>query len=122
VTLGERPGNLSVHGGAGSAPTHGTLQGISVQALTPELRKQLELPADTQGVVISDLDPDCPAAQAGLQPGDVIGEINRHRVNSVGDFQRLAAEAKGDTLLRINRQGSAGFVVVSPNADGDDQQ
>jgi hypothetical protein len=35
-------------------------------------------------------------------------------VHSVADFERLAAEAKGDTLLRINRQGNGIFVVVSP--------
>lgn len=122
VTLGERPADLSVHAGLGSAPTQGTLQGITVQALTPEIRQQFGLPPDQQGVVISNLDPSCPAAQAGLQPGDLIEEINRHRVSSVGDFQRLAAEAKGDTLLRINRQGNGAFIVVSPNGDGQDNQ
>lgn len=122
VTLGERPADLNVHAGLGTAPSQGTLQGITVQALTPETRQQFGLPPDQQGVVISNLDPSCPAAQAGLQPGDVIEEINRHRVSSVGDFQRLAAEAKGDTLLRINRQGNGAFIVVSPNGDGEDNQ
>ena len=120
VTLGERPADLSVHAGLGSAPTKGTLQGVSVEALTPQLRQQIGLPPDEQGVVISNLEPESPAAQAGLQPGDVVEEINRHRVSSVGDFQRLAAEAKGDTLLRINRQGNGAFIVVSPNGDGED--
>jgi serine protease Do len=122
VMLGERPADLNVHAGLGTAPSQGTLQGITVQALTPETRQQFGLPPDQQGVVISNLDPSCPAAQAGLQPGDVIEEINRHRVSSVGDFQRLAAEAKGDTLLRINRQGNGAFIVVSPNGDGEDNQ
>jgi serine protease Do len=122
VTLAERPENLSVHAGLGSAPSQGTLQGISAQALTPEIRQQFGLPSDEQGVVITNLDPESPAVQAGLQPGDVIEEINHHRVNSVADFERLAAEAKGDTLLRINRQGNGAFIVVSPNADGEDNQ
>jgi len=122
VTLGERPADLNVHAGLGSAPSQGTLEGISVQALTPDIRQQFGLPPDLQGVVISNLDPESPAAQSGLQPGDVIVEINHHRVNSVADFQRLAAQAKGDTLLRINRQGSGAFIVVSPNAGGDDNQ
>ena len=122
VTLGERPADLNVHAGLGSAPSQGTLQGISVQALTPEIRQQAGLPPDLQGVVINNLDPESPAAQSGLQPGDVIEEINRQRVSSVADFQRLAAQAKGDTLLRINRQGNGAFIVVSPNADGGDNQ
>jgi len=120
VTLGERPADLNVRAGLGSAPSQGTLEGVTVQALTPQIRQQIGLPPDEQGVVISNLDPDGPAAQSGLQPGDVIEEINRHRVSSVADFQRLAAEAKGDTLLRINRQGSGAFIVVSPNSGSDE--
>jgi len=131
VTLAERPSNLSVHPELGSnpqggtpTPSKGTLRGIAVQALTPDLRQQLGLPADAQGVVISNLDPQSPAAQAGLQQGDVIEGINRQPVRSAADFARLAAQAKGDTLLRIIRQGNGLFVVISPNSagGGDDEQ
>ena len=53
----------------------------------------------------------------------MIESINRHPVNSVGDFNRLASEAKGDTLLRVNNQGQSAFVVISPSSDsGDDGQ
>jgi S1-C subfamily serine protease len=73
--------------------------------------------------VISELDPGSPAAQAGMQPGDVIETINRHPVNSVADFNRLAAEAKGQTLLRINRQGNGIFVVITPgDSEGEENQ
>ena len=94
-----------------------------MQNLTPDVREQLGLPPSVRGVVISDLDPSSPAAQAGLQPGDIIESINRHPVNSVNDFNRLAAEAKGQTLLRINRQGNGVFVVITPgDGGGDDNQ
>jgi len=44
-------------------------------------------------------------------------------VNSVADFNRLAAEAKGQTLLRVNRQGNGAYVVISPSdSGGDDNQ
>ena len=123
LTLGERPANLSVTPGVGKAPSEGTLRGITVQNLTPDVRDQLGLPPSARGVVISELDPSSPAAQGGLQPGDVIETINRHPVNSVADFNRLAAEAKGQTLLRINRQGNGIFVVISPgDSGGDDNQ
>jgi serine protease Do len=123
LTLGERPANLSVTPGVGKAPSEGTLRGITVQNLTPDVRDQLGLPPSVRGVVISELDPSSPAAQGGLQPGDVIETINRHPVNSVADFNRLAAEAKGQTLLRINRQGNGIFVVISPGeSGGDDNQ
>ncbi len=117
VTLGERPENLSAAAAPGRAPAESALRGISVQNLIPSLREQLGLPANARGVVISNLDQNSPAAQSGLQPGDVIESINRQPVNNVADFTRLAAEAKGDTLLRINRQGQGAFVVVSPGGD-----
>jgi serine protease Do len=123
VTLGERPANLSYLAGASKAPTEGALRGITVQNLTPDLRDQLGLSPDVHGVVITELDPSSPAAQAGFQQGDVIESINRHPVNSVQDFNRWAAEAKGQTLLRYNRQGSGGYVVITPGeGGGDDNQ
>jgi serine protease Do len=92
-----------------------------VQNLTPSIRDQLGLPRDVNGVVITQLDPNSPAAQQGLQTGDVLEAINRQPVRSVADFNRLAAQAKGQTLLRINRQGTGAFVVISPDQGGDDQ-
>jgi serine protease Do len=118
VTLGERPSTLGVRASLGQPPAQGTLRGITVQNLTPDMRQQFGLPADTHGVVISNLDPTSPAAQSGLQQGDVIESINREPVRSVADFERLAAHAKGDTLLRINRQGNGVFIVVSPTTAG----
>lgn len=120
VTLGERPANLGLQaqGGTGQA-AGGTLTGLRVQNLTPQIRQQLGLSASAHGVVITDVDPNSPAAAIGLQQGDVIEGINRQPVNNVSDFQRLASAAKGDTLLRVNRQGVSQFVVIKPNAGGD---
>jgi S1-C subfamily serine protease len=73
-------------------------------------------------VVISNLDPKSPAAQSGIRQGDVIESINRQPVHSVADFDRLAAGAKGETLLRINRQGNGVFVVVSPTPEDSGHQ
>ncbi len=111
VTLGELPAGMA---GTGTAPPNSALRGVTVQDLNPAIRNQLGLRSDTPGVVISDLDSDSPGARVGLQPGDVIQSINRQRVETVEDFDRLAGEATGETLLRVNRQGSGGFVVISP--------
>jgi serine protease Do len=119
VTLGERPADLAVTAGGPSSISQGTLRGITVQNLTPALRDQLSLPSNVTGVVISDLDQNSPAAQAGLQQGDVIESINRKPVRTTAEFNKLAADAKGQTLLRINRQGNGVFVVLSPDG-GDD--
>jgi serine protease Do len=121
VTLGERPSDLSARTGGGSVQ-EGTLRGISVENLTPSIRDQLGLPPNVNGVVIAQVDPSSPAAQYGLQEGDVIESINRQPVRNVADFNRLAAKAKGQILLRINRQGNGVFVVIGPDAGGDDGQ
>jgi serine protease Do len=120
VSLGERPENLaqsSGQPGSSKGPTEGTLRGISVQNLTPDLRNQLGVPPETPGVVISGIDPNSPAADVGLQQGDIIQSIDRQPVRNVEDFNRLAGAAKGQTLLRINRQGTGIFVVITPDDD-----
>ncbi len=122
VTLVERPNDLSASAGGGpsKAPSRGALRGITVQNLTPSIRDQLGLPSSIKGVVISDLDPNSPAAEVGLQPGDVVQSINRQTVNTTADFARLAGEAKGEVLLRVNRQGTGSFITISPGGDGGD--
>ena len=116
VTLDVQPATVAGVDG-GSAMTEGTLRGIMVQNLTPSIREQLGLPPSTTGVVISDLDPNAPAGQAGLQPGDVVQSINRRPVGTVEDFTEMAAQAKGEVLLRVNRQGRSAFVVINPDGE-----
>lgn len=124
VTLGEQPASMAGASGHPGKASEGALRGITVQNLTPDIRDQLGLQPNVRGVVISDLDPSSPAAQAGLQPGDLIESINRHAVNTMADFDRLAAEAKGEVVLRVNRGGVSQFVGISPGSDsgGDDNQ
>jgi Do/DeqQ family serine protease len=119
VTLGERPADLAATTGGPSSISQGTLRGISVQNLTPQIREQLGLPSNVTGVVISDIDQNSPAAQAGLQQGDVIESISHQPVRTTAEFNKLAAQARGQTLLRVNRQGNGAFVVLSPDG-GDD--
>ena len=118
VTLDQRPSDLGYTPGQHRTPSAGPLRGISVKNLTPSLRKQLEIPPDVNGVVVVDVDPDCPTANY-LGQGDVILSVNHHPVNSVADFNNLAAEAKGQALLRVVHQGETLFVVISPEPDGD---
>jgi S1-C subfamily serine protease len=99
--------------GGGSA---GGKLGITAAPMTPDIAAQLGLPRGTHGVVVEDLDPNGPAAQAGIQRGDVIQEVNRHPVNSTADVQQaLAASGNRPPLLLINRQGQTVFVPVPPS-------
>ncbi|MBO0798027.1 MAG: DegQ family serine endoprotease, partial [Blastocatellia bacterium] len=100
----------STRGWAGSA-----LSGVRVENLTPETARQWDLPPGTRGVVISDVDPDSDAADAGLQRGDVIEEVNRQPVTNSGEFEAaLQKSGKQSVLLRVRRGDRAYFVVVKP--------
>jgi serine protease Do len=126
VVLGQRPEDLNAQGGpeggGGSekAPSGSALAGVSVQNLTPGIRDQLNVPSSVQGVVVSDVDQNSPAA-GYLSRGDVIESIDRQPVQNIADFNRLAAAAKGQTLLRINRQGSGAYIVITPGDDDNGQ-
>ncbi|MEJ2007656.1 MAG: Do family serine endopeptidase [Acidobacteriota bacterium] len=119
VTLGERPTNISAtqRPGTGQGPSGTALAGISVQNLTPNLRDQLGVPSSVRGVVVSGVDPNSMAAEAGIAQGDVIESINRQPVHNANDFNRLAGQTKGQVLLRVNRQGQGMFVVISPGGE-----
>jgi serine protease Do len=106
---GEGQGNLP---GGGEK---GALKGLSVQGLTGDLRQQLQVPEGTQGVVITDVDPDSAASAAGLEQGDIIQQVNRKPVNSVSEFNAAvkAGAGRDSTLLLVKRGQGSQFVVVS---------
>jgi serine protease Do len=120
VTLTEF--NLEAEGkgdGEGNLPgggEKGALKGLSVQALTPELRQQLQTPEGTQGVVITDVDPDSAASAAGLQQGDIVVQVNRKPVTTIAEFNAAvkAGASRESTLLLVKTGPGTHFVVV-PN-------
>jgi serine protease Do len=90
------------------------LQGVTVENLTPETAQELKLPAATRGVVVDEVSPASRAADAGLQTGDVIQEVNHQSVKSVKDFSQAVGSSKKDApvLLLVDRQGTTMFVAV----------
>ena len=114
VKLGEMPGNVGQNTAAGTTPET-ALRGISVTPLTPDIANQLKLPSNTKGVVVSGIDPASPAADAGLQEGDVIQEVNHQPVTGVDGFNRAMQSAGNQpVVLLIDRNGTTSFVVVQP--------
>jgi serine protease Do len=94
-------------------PSQGARLGVSVQPLTPDIARQLGVPGNVSGLVVSDVDPAGPAAEAGIQPGDVIVEVNRQQVRSAADLQKALGKS-GTNVLLINRGGRTSFVTIQP--------
>jgi serine protease Do len=92
------------------------LADVKVRNLTREISEQLSLPKGATGVIVTDVAEDSPAAQSGLEEGDVIVEINRNAVRNVNEY-RKAADKLGkndDALLRVLRRGGYLYVPVKP--------
>ncbi len=114
VTLGEYPEKPGAKTEQGQAEPQG-MKGLQVQNLTPDIAHQLNLPSAANGVVVTDVDPNSAAAEAGLQRGDLIQEVNRKPVHNTQQFQQaLAGAGNQSVLLLVNRGGTTHFVVVSP--------
>jgi serine protease Do len=64
---------------------------------------------------VTNVDPGSSAAEAGIQQGDVIQEVNHKPVHSTGDFESaVAGMANQPVLLLVNRNGTTHYVVVAP--------
>ena len=74
--------------------------GVSIQPVTENMAKELGL-SKAQGVVIAQIEAGSPAAQAGLQAGDVVTKINGAVVESIRDFARYIGESKPGTRLQL---------------------
>jgi serine protease Do len=112
VTLGELP-EKSAGAGGGSESGGGALQGVEVQALTPDIAQQLNVSPGTRGVVVTSVDPSSAAAAAGVDRGDIIQEVNHKPVTNVREYgQALADAGNQPVLLLINENGVTRYVVV----------
>ena len=87
--------------------------GLDVQDLTAALAEKFKL-KETHGVLVSKVDRGTLAHAEGLREGDLIKEVNRTEVNSVGEFTAAVARARrGESLLlRVIRESRAFYVVL----------
>ncbi|HEU0208486.1 MAG TPA: trypsin-like peptidase domain-containing protein [Candidatus Udaeobacter sp.] len=87
---------------------------IDVSDLTPELARQLDLPTNVHGVVVTGVDADNSAAE--LQRGDVIEEINQQPVRSVSDYKKIAGSLDPNQaqVLSVCRHRTRSFLVLQP--------
>ncbi len=89
-----------------------SLLGLDVRPITPELARQLNL-RNPEGVIVFSVDDESAAAEAGLQRGDVIREVNRQRVRSLPDFEKATKDVKeGDRVTVLLQRGPQSLYVA----------
>jgi serine protease Do len=121
VKVGEyhKPGTevADNNGGAQGQSNTGKL-GLAVDDLDQDARQQLQVPTDVKGAAIANVRPGSPADDAGLQPGDVVVEVNRKPVTSAEQFVSAvhATPAGKDILLLVWSKGNDSYRVVHPDS------
>jgi serine protease Do len=97
-----------------SAPS-ATGFGMEVDAITPDIAQELELPRGKGGAIVTRVERNSPAFNAGVAPNDVILEVNRQPVTSVSQVTReLQRAGSGDTVfLLVWRAGGQVFVPMT---------
>jgi len=99
---------------AASANTNeGGKLGVVAETLTPELASRMDLQRDAHGLVVTSVNPDSPAADAGIRRGDLIQEVNRKPVSTREDLRAaLANSGTRPVLLLVSREGQTIFLTV----------
>jgi len=120
VLVKEIPGEdqLAKNDKSSQGESSDTLNGVTVTDINPELRQQFNVPSRIQGALVTDVDQNSAASEAGLKQGDVILEINKHAVKSADDAVKLTTNVKDRiTLLHIwSNEGSRYLVVDESKA------
>jgi serine protease Do len=111
---GEVASNGEDNGSAGQQ--QGKL-GLAMSDITPDVRQQFNLPDNIKGAAVESVRPGSPAEDAGLQPGDVIVQVNRQNIDSASQaVAKVHAIPVGqDVLLLVWSQGGESYRVLHPN-------
>jgi serine protease Do len=115
VTVKERAGENPT--GSNNPPPgekqNAALNGVVVTNLDNQNRAELRIPAGVQGALVTDVDQNSPAYDAGLRPGDVIAEINHQPVRNADDAAHLTQKPSGgQTLVKVWSHGGSRYVAV----------
>ncbi|MDD3643121.1 MAG: PDZ domain-containing protein [Candidatus Krumholzibacteria bacterium] len=112
VTMGERPDEQ-----AAAEPQAEDISplflGVGLQTLTGEIREQLEIPEDVEGVIVTDVQQETPAGDAGLRRGDVIVELNHTAIKDLGDLREMMeGYDRGRVLVVVYRGGRYFYTTI----------
>jgi serine protease Do len=90
----------------------GMVEGLSLQNLTPRLRKQLGIPDDIDGVFVTNVKPGSTADKAGFMPGDIIIQIEDMMIRNVSDVAKAMRKYHDDKRVYVNRRGLIRILLV----------
>ena len=113
-TVGVKIAELPAEIYAQSRDFDNQFRGVSVQGLTPQIRDSLNVPKRLDGVVVSNVDENSPAAGI-LQKNDIVTEINRKQIRSMKDYEEAVSGVHPDEniLLLVFRKGSTLYLTLS---------
>lgn len=112
-TIDVRLGELPTPGAA--AETGGPSIGAALQTLSEPIARSLGVDPALKGAVVAEVKPGSPAARAGLQPGDVIREVDRKPVSTAQEAAAaIRAGGKKTRLLRVTSAAGTRYVTVTP--------
>lgn len=115
VTLGERQSSQSGTPGKEGKKRDEGLLGLTVRALKPEERQEMDL-SDKEGILVLDVNPDKAAAEADIRPGDVILRADRKPVNTPEALSKIVKEVgvkRGAIMLQVMRRGDTLFKAIT---------
>lgn len=112
--LARRPDQTGASDGTqGATQNRGVLNGVSVGEITSPLRQQLQIPSRIQGAIVTQIQPDSPAAKQGLREGDIILELDRKPVKNAEEAVALSEQIPGPKVtLLIWRDGRSLYTVI----------
>jgi serine protease Do len=119
VTVKELPGEKVADATPAADKANDTLHGVGVADLDQAARDQFKVPSNIKGAVVTEVQEDSAAYEAGLRQGDVILEINRQPVKNAEQATALCEKpANKVSLVKIWSHGGSRFVVVDESKAG----
>ncbi|MGC8862664.1 MAG: Do family serine endopeptidase [Armatimonadota bacterium] len=110
-TVSVKLGELPIEAEGGTTDTGGKI-GLSVQPLTPELARQLNIDESVKGVVVRKVEAGSAADRAGIRRNDVITEIDGSPITSVASFSKAIGKLKsGDTAVVVVQRGDRNVII-----------